>query len=81
MTISSQAKLEARNPKFETNSNDQKHKNFKQRRLSISDFPLHFVSDIKDCNSNLSHLFVSDFDIRISDLSYGLNELERFERF
>jgi hypothetical protein len=57
-------KFEARNPKFETNSNDKNRENSKQTSLGfgVLDFPdLRFV-----CLSE----FVSDFDIRISDLFF-----------
>jgi hypothetical protein len=49
-------KFEARNPKLETISNDKNHNVLNK-----------FVSDFEFCVSNFE--FVSDFDIRISDLA------------
>ena len=55
-------KFEARNPKFETNSNDQKL-NDQNKNVSSKQF-VAFVLNFEHLNFG----FVSDFDIRISDL-------------
>jgi hypothetical protein len=55
-------KFEARNPKFETNSNDQNPNN--QNKNSSSKKFGAFVLNFE----HLDFGFVSDFDIRISDL-------------
>jgi hypothetical protein len=51
-------KPETRNPKFETNSNDHKSKGFKRNQIADSNF-LDFGFEVR---------FVSDFELRISDL-------------
>jgi hypothetical protein len=67
-------RFEARNPKFETNSNNKNRGNSKQTSFGfgVLDFPdLKFV--------RLSE-FVSDFDIRISDLFSSSQRIERLEQ-